>query len=120
MTHKTTRAEERYFEARVKHWQNVLSLGDWRIDAYREKLVDRSAECQQYDEAQGAHIRINTELAHKPNRDWLDQVALHEVCHLLLAEMKRQIYSRVVTDNMANIAEHAVIRRLENALLGQP
>ena len=120
MSHKTTRAEERYFEARVKHWQKALGLLDWRVNAYMQKLDDRAAECEQWFEAHGAHIRLNTEQEHRPSKQHLDRVALHEVCHLLLSDMKGLIYSRTVTENQANTIEHGIIRRLENALCGQP
>lgn len=116
MTYKTTRKDEDYFEERVRHWLAVLSLGDWRVDVYRKKLVDMSACCELWHNSHGAHITINEEFDHQPTRPWMDKLALHEVGHVLLCDLKRLINDRSVNDNMADTAEHAVIRRLENAL----
>lgn len=116
MTYKTTRADEDYFVKRVRHWVRELHLGDWKIEAYRKKLEDMSAACEMWHDAHGAHIMINTEFASQPTRPWLDRLALHEVCHVLLCDLKRLINSRTVTDSMVETAEHAVIRRLETAL----
>lgn len=116
MTYKTTRQDEDYFEARVKHWLKVLSLGDWKVEVYRKLLTDMSAACEMWHDAHGAHIMLNSELAYRPLRPWLDRLALHEVGHVLLCDLKRLIKDRVVTDNMIDTAEHAVIRRLESFL----
>jgi hypothetical protein len=116
MTYKTTRKDEDYFEARVRHWLKVLNLGDWKVDVYRKKLEDMTAACELWHNAHGAHIMINTELAYQPEKKWLDRLALHEVGHVLLCDLKRLINDRCVTDAMAETAEHAVIRRLESAL----
>lgn len=114
--HKLTAKEVNYFVERVRHWVKVLSLGDWKIEAYSKKLTDMSAACETWRNARGAHIMINEELDYPPARKWLDRIALHEVGHVLLYDMKELINCRVVTDGMIETAEHSVIRRLENAL----
>lgn len=91
MTYKTTRKDEDYFEERVRHWLAVLSLGDWRVDVYRKKLVDMSACCELWHNSHGAHITINEEFDHQPTRPWMDKLALHEVGHVLLCDLKRLI-----------------------------
>jgi hypothetical protein len=116
VTHKTTRREEEYFESRVRHWLKVLSLGDWKVEVYRKKLVDMSACCEIWRDAQGAHIMVNEEFPYQPSKPFLDRLALHEVGHCLLYNLKRLVYDRVVSDSMVDTAEHAIIRRLENAL----
>jgi hypothetical protein len=114
--HKTTNKEVDYFEARVKHWLHVLSLGDWKVEVYAEKLEDMSACAEMWHAAHGAHIKLNAEFIYQPSKRFLDRLALHEVGHILLCDLKKLINDRVVTDAMAETAEHAVIRRLENAL----
>lgn len=116
MAHKTTRAEEAFFEKRVRHWLKVLSLGDWKVEVYIKKLEDMSAACELWHNAHGAHITINETFHHQPAKAWMDRLALHEVCHVLLCDLKRLINDRSVNDAMSETAEHAVIRRLENAL----
>lgn len=116
MTYKTTLKDEDYFAGRVRHWLRFFSLGDWKVEVYRKKLTDMSAACEFWKDSQGAHIMLNEELAYRPSKTWLNRIALHEVGHILLYHMKQLIYNRVVTDGMADTAEHAVIRRLESAL----
>lgn len=116
MTYKTTRKDEEHFEARVRHWVRELHLGDWKIEVYRKKLEDMSACCEMWHDAHGAHIMLNTEFKYQPTKPWLDRLALHEVGHVLLCDLKRLINCRMVTDSMAETAEHAIIRRLETAL----
>jgi hypothetical protein len=115
VTHKTTAKEEIYFESRVRHWLRVLSLGDWKVEVYREKM-EESAICEMWLNAHGAHIKLKDAFVYRPSKLFLDRLALHEVGHILLCDLKRLIKDRCVTEEMAETAEHAVIRRLESAL----
>lgn len=114
--YKTTMKDEAYFEACVKRWLLRLSLGDWKVEVYRKKQVDMSAGCEMWHDAHGAHIQLNAEFPYQPTKPWLNKLALHEVGHILLCDLKRLIKDRCVTDSMIDVAEHAIIRRLENAL----
>jgi hypothetical protein len=114
--HKTTAKELAYYESRVFHWQRVLSLGDWKVEVF-DGTIEESATCEMWHNAHGAHIRLSNRFHYAPSKRFLDTLALHEVCHVLLCDMKRLINDRVCTDAMAETAEHAVIRRLENALV---
>lgn len=113
--HKTTRRELDYFESRVNHWLRALHLGDWKVECFTAK-IDESASCEMWHNAHGAHIRLSDALHYGPSKQWLDRLALHEVGHILLCDLKRLIFERSVSDAQAETAEHAVIRRLENAL----
>ena len=115
-TYKTTKKDVAYFEARVHHWVRVLHLGDWKVEVFDSDTGEDSAQCEMWHDAHGAHIKLRRQFAYRPTKPWLNKLALHEVCHVLLCDLKRLIKDRVVTDNMADTAEHAVIRRLENAL----
>ena len=115
MSHKTTKRELAYFESRVRHWVRALHLGDWKVECWTEK-IEESATCEMWNNAHGAHIRLNAEFKYPPSKAWLDRLALHEVAHILLCDMKRLIFERSVSDAQAETAEHAVIRRLETAL----
>jgi len=114
--YKTTRRDEDYFASRIRHWIARLSLGDWKIEIYRKKLTEMSAACEMWRDAHGAHIMLNSELDYAPGKRWLDRLALHEVGHVLLYDFKQLINNRVVTESMTDTTEHAMIRRLENAL----
>lgn len=113
--YKTTAKEADYYEARVHHWLRVLSLGDWKVEVWRD-TIEESATCEMWHNAHGAHIRLSDRFHYRPSKRFLDTLALHEVGHILLCDLKRLINDRMVTDSMAETVEHAVIRRLENAL----
>ncbi len=113
--HKTTAKELAYYEKRVFHWLRTLSLGDWNVDVFLG-TIDESATCEMWHNAHGARIRLSNRFHYAPSQSFLDTLALHEVAHILLCDLKRLINDRVVTEAMAETAEHAVIRRLENAL----
>ncbi len=115
-TYKTSAADEAHFEARVRYWLKVLSLGDWKVEVFRADTGEDSAHAEMWHDAHGAFIKLSELLKYKPTKRWLNALALHEVAHILLCDLKRLIKDRVVTDNMADTAEHAIIRRLENAL----
>src|SRR3990167_10692126 len=117
--HKVTRSEETYFIARVQHWADFFYLGDWRIEAYTStQVTENSAECEIWHNAHGAHILLRKTFDRgAPSKAFLNQLALHEVCHVLLCDLKRLIADRCFTDAQAETAEHAVIRRLEKVLL---
>lgn len=91
------------------------NLGDWKIEVYRE-AIDNSAEVHLWHNDHGAHVKLNKEFAYKPERIWLDRLALHEVCHILLCDLSRLTKDRYTTPDAIETAEHAVVRRLENAL----
>lgn len=118
VTYKTTSKDVDYFERRVNHWLKFFGLQDWNVSTYLGdmKEADNQAECEMWHNAHGAHIRLREDFKYRHEREWLDRLAMHEVSHILLCDLKRLIHERCVTDNMAETAEHAVIRRLENAL----
>lgn len=116
MKYKTTQHDVKYFAARVRHWQKALSLGDWKIEAYIGDCGENSAQAELWHNEHGAHIKLRETFSYKPGREFLNCLALHEVSHLLLCDLKRLIFERGSTEAQANTAEHAIIRRLENLL----
>ncbi len=117
--HKISEAEERYFISRVRHWQKHLSLGDWLIEAYKgETDGGNNGECELWRESKGAHIRIKDSMVYRPTKRWIDRLALHEVCHVLLADLQELVDQRSVTDYQKECAIHTIIRRLETAFCG--
>lgn len=113
--YKTTAADLAYYERRVQHWLRVLSLGDWKVEVFRGS-IDESATCEMWHNAHGAHIRLSNRFHYQPSKAFLNKLALHEVGHILLCDLKRLINERTATEAQSETAEHAVIRRLENAL----
>lgn len=116
MSYKTTSSDVNYFRERALHWVKMLSLGDWKIEVYAGETAENSATCELWHDAHGAHIKLKRLFDYKPEKRWLDRLALHEVCHVLLCDLRRLVKDRCVTDAQIDTAEHAVIRRLENLL----
>jgi hypothetical protein len=116
MTYKTTRKDYKYFSERVKYWQEKFNLGDWRIELCLEELEDVMAECQMWYDSHGAHVRMNTNFPNPIDRQYINKLALHEVCHILLADFRRLANERIVTNEMLTLTEHAIVRRLETLL----
>lgn len=113
--YKTSAKELAYFEGRVRHWVRALHLGDWKVEVFFG-TIEESATCEMWHNAHGAHIRLSNRFNYAPGKEWLDRLALHEVCHVMLCDLKRLINERTTTDAQSETAEHAVIRRLENLL----
>lgn len=111
MSHKISAKEAKYFKQKVLYWQNFFGLKDWLIAAYPSPLKGISGAAKMWPENRGAHIMINETLPHQPTMEWINRLALHEVCHVMLADMRF-----AGTKKEMNKAEHSVIRRLENAL----
>ncbi len=108
-----------YFESRVLHWLERLSLGDWSVEVYKDDTGTDMARCEMWHNTHGAHIKLNVRFEYKLERAWLDKLALHEVCHILLCDLKRLFTEHDVADWQKETAEHAIIRRLERALTGE-
>lgn len=107
------------FEAACRKWQVTLGLTDWTLhfktapaDGTHEALVEYNGENRH------ATITYFTKV-----QDALvpERVALHEMLHVLFADML-EIAARRASDGHADVAreEHRVIERLLNALDGRP
>lgn len=107
------------FEAYVATWQEILSLGDWRI-AVSEKRATRKvmAEVAKFDlEQRSATIRLGRDFGNVPvNDQTLKETALHEVLHVFLYEMAETCYSEGESTELVGSVEHRVINVLEKLL----
>jgi hypothetical protein len=104
-----------FFAERVRHWQHVLGLHDWRI-AVAEKRSSRRAMAEVYKfdlNQRAASIRVG--------KDWggevvtpenLDKTALHEVLHIFFHEML-ELSATTEDAEAIGSAEHRCINILE-------
>lgn len=109
------------FEKSCRAWQTKLGLTDWTLRFKVEKgdgteyaRVDLGLESRQVDVR--AFLPDRGEHKASPSR-----IALHEMLHLLLADLTYSAAARG-SDSHADVIreEHRVIERLLNALEGKP
>lgn len=115
VSHQVTPAEFAYFERRCRHWIGVLGLKDWIIDA-RLGPLDCPVAVELMQDSHSATIHLNERQQHPPRKLYLDRVALHECLHIVLCDLVTLAKARTVIANDIEWVQHAIIRRLENAL----
>ncbi len=117
MAHKTDKRDIDYFESRVKVWQKCFGLQDWNISAFIGDTGENMATADMWHDAHGAQIKLALAFKYRPERKWLDRLAMHEVAHVMLCDLVRLTRMRSVSEWQIEAAEHAIIRRLENLLV---
>ena len=75
------------FEQSIKKWQQVLSLGDWRIEKGTKPAKAAMASVEFSPSARLAVYRLGDFGAEKITPDSLDKTALHELLHILLHDL---------------------------------
>jgi hypothetical protein len=111
-----------YFKKRVMHWRLRLGLMDWDVVCkFASFSPDVGADCCADHISRMAEIRLNSALSadgmRPVNNATLDQWALHECLHVLLAEYRW--FTVHTEDKKLTAVEHGVIRAIENLLLGE-
>lgn len=101
-------------------WQAKLGLIDWNITCHHEELESALASTNANNENSQAGIALNTRWPafNVPTRELIEQVALHEVLHVLLADLSYLGTCRYVSRAELDTAEHRIVRRLEHVLGG--
>lgn len=117
-TTKTTDYHYAIFCENVKDWQSKLGLVDWDIQLRHGKTVDALATTNVNLTGRVATIVFATVWPNDLITDErIKRVAVHEVLHVLLADIVIIGESRYISDSEMEPAEHAVIRRLEKVLV---
>jgi hypothetical protein len=104
------------FNAYIKHWQNVLHMGDWRIEksAKMEKDAMASVVCDSM--ARLATYKIGDFGAAEITPESLSATALHECLHVFLFDLITAASDRAAPPERMDIEEHRVINVLERLL----
>ena len=91
------------------YWQEVLNLGDWRIE-FVNKPAKGCLACVSFDSEQRlAGYRLGNFENINVTNEFLKELALHEVLHVFLYDFRQ-----AKDDDMA---EHKVINMLEKLLM---
>ena len=104
------------FAQSVQKWQQVLSLGDWRIEKGLKPAKAAMASVEFNQGARLATYRLGDFGAEKITPDSLDKTALHELLHIFLHDLMNVATDPKSSDEEIEMQEHRVINLLENLL----
>ena len=111
-----TQQDAELFANSVKKWQQVLSLGDWRIEKGTKPAKQAMASVEFNDSARLATYRLGDFGAEKITPESLDKTALHELLHIFLHDLMCVATDPKSSDDDIEMQEHRVINILENLL----
>ena len=111
-----TQQDAELFAKSVKKWQQVLSLGDWRIEKGSKPAKQAMASVEFNTSARLATYRLGDFGAEKITPESLDKTALHELLHIFLHDLLMVATDPKSTDEDKEMQEHRVINLLENLL----
>ena len=112
-----TQQDAELFAKSVKKWQQVLSLGDWRIEKGMKPAKQAMASVEFNESARLAVYRLGDFGAEKITPDSLDKTALHELLHIFLHDLMMVATDPKSSDEDIEMQEHRVINLLENLIL---
>jgi hypothetical protein len=104
------------FAQSVRKWQQILSLGDWRIEKGIKPAKSAMASVEFTPAARLAVYRLGDFGAEKITPDSLDRTALHELLHIFLHDLMCVATDPKSSDEEIEMQEHRVINLLENLL----
>ena len=111
-----TPEDVKVFAQSVRKWQQVLSLGDWRIEKGSKPAKSAMASVEFTPAARLAVYRLGDFGAEKITPDSLDRTALHELLHIFLHDLMCVATDPKSSDEDIEMQEHRVINLLENLL----
>jgi hypothetical protein len=116
MSNIPTPEQSQLFAQSVRKWQEVLSLGDWRIEKGSKAAKAAMASVEFNQTARLATYRLGVFGAEKITPDSLDRTALHELLHIFLYDLLCVATDPKSSDEEIEMQEHRVINLLENLL----
>jgi hypothetical protein len=111
-----TQQDAELFAKSVKKWQQVLSLGDWRIEKGSKPAKQAMASVEFNESARLAVYRLGDFGAEKITPESLDKTALHELLHIFLHDLMTIARDPKSSDEDIEMQEHRVINLLENLI----
>jgi hypothetical protein len=116
MSNIPTPEDAKLFAQSVRKWQQILSLGDWRIERGSKPAKEAMASVEFNQTARLATYRLGDFGAEKITPDSLDKTALHELLHIFLYDLMCVATDPKSSDEEIEMQEHRVINLLENLL----
>ena len=116
MANIPTQQDAELFAQSVKKWQQVLSLGDWRIEKGMKPAKQAMASVEFNQTARLATYRLGDFGAEKITPESLDKTALHELLHVFLHDLMCVATDPKSSDEEIEMQEHRIINLLEHLL----
>jgi hypothetical protein len=116
MANIPTQQDAELFAQSVKKWQQVLSLGDWRIEKGSKPAKEAMASVEFNQTARLATYRLGDFGAEKITSESLDRTALHELLHIFLYDLLCVATDPKSSDEEIEMQEHRIINLLEHLL----
>jgi hypothetical protein len=116
MSNIPTPEDAKLFALSVRKWQQVLSLGDWRIEKGSKPAKQAMASVEFTPNARLAVYRLGDFGAEKITPESIDKTALHELLHIFLHDLMVVSQDPKSSDDEIEMQEHRVINLLENLL----
>jgi len=119
---QTTSKDFQLFSKEIKKWQIKLGLLDWRIDLFHldaEEFVSRGwTNIKDGNFIASIGLAVNWGEDTVTNKT-LKETAIHEILHVLLADLCYFAEHRNTPAGLVDNEEHRIIRRLESVLTGK-
>ena len=116
MSNIPTPKDAELFAQSVRKWQQVLSLGDWRIEKGIKPAKQAMASVEFNQTARLATYRLGDFGAEKITPESLDKTALHELLHVFLHDLLCVATDPKSSDEDREMQEHRIINLLEHLL----
>lgn len=116
MSNIPTPEDAQLFAQSVRKWQQILSLGDWRIEKGSKPAKEAMASVEFNQTARLATYRLGDFGAEKITPESLDKTALHELLHIFLHDLMCVATDPKSSDEEIEMQEHRVINLLEQLL----
>jgi len=104
------------FAQSVRKWQQVLSLGDWRIEKGMKPAKAAMASVEFTPAARLAVYRLGDFGAEKITPESIDMTCLHELLHVFLHDLMTVAQDPKSSQDEIEMQEHRVINLLEKLL----
>ena len=111
-----TPEDAKLFAQSFRKWQQVLSLGDWRIEKGSKPAKSAMASVEFNASARLATYRLGDFGAEKITPESLDQTALHELLHVFLHDLMTVAQDPKSSQDEVEMQEHRIINLLEKLL----
>jgi hypothetical protein len=116
MSNIPTPEQVELFAQSVRKWQQVLSLGDWRIEKGIKPAKAAMASVEFTPNARLAVYRLGDFGAEKITPESIDKTALHELLHIFLHDLMTVAQDASSSDDDKEMQEHRIINLLEHLL----
>jgi len=116
MSNIPTPEDSALFAQSVRKWQQVLNLGDWRIEKGLKPAKNAMASVEFNEAARLATYRLGDFGAERICPQSLDQTALHELLHVFLHDLVTVAQDPKSSVELLEKEEHRVVNLLEKIL----